>query len=86
MPKYNEPYDYDKGKRMTGLGKDEYVRPEALFLDMETLHDITPGELRYVLGNILLSTRFEPSTLATPKKRFTQVLPTALNLSAVSTT
>jgi CRISPR-associated protein Csc2 len=48
----------DKGKRMTGLGKDEYVRPEALFLDMETLHDVTPGELRYVLGNILRSTRY----------------------------
>jgi CRISPR-associated protein Csc2 len=48
----------DKGKRMTGLGRDEYVRPEALFLDIETLHDVTPGELRYVLGNILRSTRY----------------------------
>ncbi len=48
----------DKGKRMTGLGQDEYVRPEALFLDIETLHDVTPGELRYVLGNILRSTRY----------------------------
>lgn len=48
----------DKGKRMTGLGQDEYVRPQAIFLDIETLHDVTPGELRYVLGNILRSTRY----------------------------
>jgi CRISPR-associated protein Csc2 len=69
IKQFNAPFDNtspwippqkegDKGKRMTGLGKDEYVRPEALFLDMETLHDVTPGELRYVLGNILRSTRY----------------------------
>jgi CRISPR-associated protein Csc2 len=69
VKQFNAPFDNtspwtppqkegDKGKRMTGLGKDEYVRPEALFLDIETLHDLTPGELRYVLGNVLRSTRY----------------------------
>lgn len=47
-----------KGKRMTGLGQDEYVRPEAVFLDIETLRDLTPGEFRYALGNLLRSTRY----------------------------
>ncbi|NTU79315.1 MAG: type I-D CRISPR-associated protein Cas7/Csc2 [Chloroflexales bacterium] len=48
----------DKGKRMTGLGADEYVRPEALFLDIETMRDLTPGELQYALGNVLRSSRY----------------------------
>jgi CRISPR-associated protein Csc2 len=48
----------DKGKRMTGLGADEYVRPEAIFLDIETMRDLTPGEFRYALGNVLRSTRY----------------------------
>lgn len=48
----------DKGKRMTGLGSDEYVRPEALFLDIETMRDLTPGEFQYTLGNVLRSSRY----------------------------
>lgn len=60
---FNAPFENstpwsEQGKRMTGLGSDEYVRPEALFLDIETLRDLTPGELRYVLGNVLRSTRY----------------------------
>lgn len=35
-----------------------YVRPETHFLDMETLKDVMPGELAYVLGNLLRSTRY----------------------------
>jgi len=48
----------DKDKRMTGLGADEYVRPETLFLDIETMRDLTPGEFQYALGNVLRSSRY----------------------------
>jgi len=40
------------------IGTDEYVRPETHFLDIETLKDVTAGELTYVLGNILRSSRY----------------------------
>jgi CRISPR-associated protein Csc2 len=43
---------------MTGLGGDEYVKPEAVFLEIETAKDVTPDELRYVLGNLLRTTRY----------------------------
>ena len=46
------------GKASTSIGTDEYVRPETHFLDMETLKDVTPAELEYVVGNILRSTRY----------------------------
>ncbi|WP_129674528.1 type I-D CRISPR-associated protein Cas7/Csc2 [Candidatus Chloroploca sp. Khr17] len=60
---FNAPFDNstpysEQGKRMTGLGSDEYVRPESLFLDIETMRDLTPGEFRYALGNVLRSTRY----------------------------
>jgi CRISPR-associated protein Csc2 len=51
------PWDPEKG-RMTGLGGDEYVKPEAVFLEVETLKDVTPDEVRYVLGNVLRTTRY----------------------------
>lgn len=50
--------DPETGKASTSIGTDEYVKPEAVFLDIETLKDVTPDELRYVLGNILRSTRY----------------------------
>lgn len=40
------------------IGEDEYVRPETHFLDIETLKDVTLGELAYVIGNILRSDRY----------------------------
>ena len=46
------------GKPSTSIGTEEYVRPETHFLDMETLKDVTPAELEYVVGNILRSTRY----------------------------
>jgi CRISPR-associated protein Csc2 len=52
------PWDREEGQRMTGLGSDEYVKPEAVFVEMETLKDVTPAEFRYVLGNILRTTRY----------------------------
>lgn len=52
------PWDRESERRMTGLGEDEYVKPEAVFLEIETLKDVTPEELRYVLGNVLRTTRY----------------------------
>jgi len=45
-------------KPSTSINEDEYVLPETHFLDMETLKDVTVGELQYVIGNILRSTRY----------------------------
>ncbi|MCL4862376.1 MAG: type I-D CRISPR-associated protein Cas7/Csc2, partial [Caldilineaceae bacterium] len=42
----------------SSIGTDEYVRPETHFIDIETLKDMTAGELVYVLGNILRSSRY----------------------------
>ncbi len=42
----------------TSIGTDPYVRPEAVFLDMETLKDVTPDEVRYILGNVLRASRY----------------------------
>ncbi|HYN87171.1 MAG TPA: type I-D CRISPR-associated protein Cas7/Csc2 [Ardenticatenaceae bacterium] len=50
--------DPETGRPSTSIGEDEYVRPETMFMDIETLKDVTPGEMRYVLGNILRSTRY----------------------------
>ena len=47
-----------KGKQMTGLGQDEYVRPQAVFVDMETIKDVTIAEFQYILGNVLRSSRY----------------------------
>ena len=52
------PWNREEGERMTGLGSDEYVKPEAVFVEMETLKDVTPAEFLYVLGNILRTTRY----------------------------
>jgi CRISPR-associated protein Csc2 len=52
------PWDREREQRMTGLGGDEYVKPEAVFVEIETLKDVTPDELRYVLGNLLRTTRY----------------------------
>ncbi|MCB0068924.1 MAG: type I-D CRISPR-associated protein Cas7/Csc2, partial [Caldilineaceae bacterium] len=46
------------GQASTSIGTDEYVKPESIFLDIETLRDLTADEFRYVLGNILRSTRY----------------------------
>jgi CRISPR-associated protein Csc2 len=46
------------GEPSTSLGEDEYVLPQTHFLDLETLKDVTEGELEYALGNLLRSTRY----------------------------
>lgn len=50
--------DPETGKPSTSIGTDEYVKPETVFLDIETLKDVTEQEFFYVLGNILRSTRY----------------------------
>ncbi len=50
--------DPETGKPSSSIGTDEYVKPESVFLDMETLKDLTVGEFQYVLGNVLRSSRY----------------------------
>jgi CRISPR-associated protein Csc2 len=50
--------DPETGKPSASIGTDEYVKPETIFLDIETVRDVTAHEFRYVLGNILRSTRY----------------------------
>jgi CRISPR-associated protein Csc2 len=46
------------GEPSTSLGESEYVKPEAHFLDMEVLKDVTADEVVYACGNILRSSRY----------------------------
>ncbi|MBD2578454.1 type I-D CRISPR-associated protein Cas7/Csc2 [Oscillatoria sp. FACHB-1406] len=48
----------EKGNASTALNTSEYIKPGVHFLDIVTLKDVTADELRYVLGNILLTTRY----------------------------
>lgn len=48
----------EEGKASTALNTSEYIKPGVHFLDIVTLKDVTADELRYVLGNILLTTRY----------------------------
>ena len=50
--------DPETGKPSTSIGTDEYVKPETIFLDIETIRDVTEDEFRYVVGNILRSARY----------------------------
>jgi len=50
--------DPETGRPSTSIGTDEYVKPETVFLDIETLKDLTANEFRYVLGNVLRSSRY----------------------------
>lgn len=59
--------DPETGKASASIGTDEYVKPEAVFLDMETLKDVTMGEFRYIVGNLLRSTRYGRSRRASAR-------------------
>jgi CRISPR-associated protein Csc2 len=53
--------DDDKGKKdkvSTSLNTSEYIKPSVHFLDVVTLKDVTADELRYVIGNILYTSRY----------------------------
>lgn len=46
------------GAASTSINESEYVKPEAHFLDIQVLKDVTADELIYVCGNILRSSRY----------------------------
>ncbi|QQE67645.1 type I-D CRISPR-associated protein Cas7/Csc2 (plasmid) [Leptolyngbya sp. BL0902] len=48
----------EEGKASTALNTSEYIKPGVHFLDIVTFKDVTVDELRYALGNILLTTRY----------------------------
>lgn len=48
----------EEGKASTALNTSEYIKPGVHFLDIITFKDVTADELRYALGNILLTTRY----------------------------
>lgn len=48
----------EKEKASKSLNTSEYIKPGAHFLDVVTLKDVTADELRYVVGNILLTSRY----------------------------
>jgi CRISPR-associated protein Csc2 len=48
----------EKGIASTALNTSEYIKPGAHFVDIVTFKDMTADELRYSLGNILLTTRY----------------------------
>jgi CRISPR-associated protein Csc2 len=48
----------EKGNASTALNTSEYIKPGVHFLDIVTLKDVTADELRYAIGNILLTTRY----------------------------
>ncbi|HHS97931.1 MAG TPA: type I-D CRISPR-associated protein Cas7/Csc2 [Chloroflexi bacterium] len=50
--------DPETRKPSTSIGTDEYVKPETIFLDIETIRDVTADEFLYILGNILRSNRY----------------------------
>lgn len=48
----------EKGTASTALNTSEYIKPGAHFLDIVTFKDVTADELRYAMGNILLTSRY----------------------------
>ncbi|KKJ01450.1 type I-D CRISPR-associated protein Cas7/Csc2 [Prochlorothrix hollandica] len=48
----------NESKASTALNTSEYIKPGVHFLDVVTFKDVTADELRYGLGNILLTTRY----------------------------
>ncbi len=48
----------EETKASTSLNTSEYIKPGVHFLDVVTLKDVTADELRYVIGNILFTSRY----------------------------
>ncbi len=46
------------GQPSSSIQEDEYVKPETLFIDMQTLKDLTADEIQYVIANVLRSRRY----------------------------
>lgn len=47
-----------KDQASKSLNTSEYIKPSVHFLDVVTFKDLTADELRYALGNILLTSRY----------------------------
>ncbi len=54
----NTMRDPVSGDASSSIQEDEYVKPETLFIEMQTLKDLTATEIRYVLANVLRSRRY----------------------------
>jgi CRISPR-associated protein Csc2 len=48
----------EEGNASTALNTSEYIKPGVHFLDVVTLKDVTADELRYIIVNILFTTRY----------------------------
>ncbi len=48
----------EQGNASTSLNTSEYIKPSVHFLDVLTLKDVTADELRYAVGNLLLTSRY----------------------------
>lgn len=48
----------EEGNVSTALNTSEYIKPGVHFLDILTLKDVTADELRYAVGNVLLTSRY----------------------------
>jgi CRISPR-associated protein Csc2 len=48
----------EKGNASTALNTSEYIKPGVHFLDVLTLKDVTADEFRYIIGNVLLTSRY----------------------------
>ena len=61
------------GQASASIQEDEYVKPETLFIDMQTLKDLTAIEIRYVIANMLRSRRYGAISSRLGKMRNTLV-------------
>lgn len=61
------------GEASSSIQEDEYVKPETLFIDMQTLKDLTAIEIRYVVANMLRSRRYGAISSRLGKMRNTLV-------------
>ena len=50
--------DAEEDKASSSLNTSEYIKPGVHFLDIVTLKDVTADEFRYIVGNILLTSRY----------------------------
>ena len=61
------------GQPSSSIQEDEYVKPETLFIDMQTLKDLTADEIHYVIANVLRSRRYGAISSRLGKMRNTLV-------------
>ena len=61
------------GQPSSSIQEDEYVKPETLFIDMQTLKDLTVDEIQYVIANVLRSRRYGAISSRLGKMRNTLV-------------